>query len=388
MPAKELGIFWWLGTGAVALVLLVVSLPVDVSTYGTPVVLTFVTVTAQSAALPLLLVRPVAATVLHLAALGTLSAFIPVTEVPTWPLTVPGMIGLIAHIGLIGVRHGWRPVLALWWGSLLLCILRVVLDPRSHSIDAADTTLVVYATNSALMLIAAIVVRHGATIQRQLADARRDIAAEQSRRAVAIERTRIARELHDVVAHSMSVIHMQATSASYRLPNVDPEAKAEFVRIADGARSAIREMRQLLTVLREESADPTLAPVSRLDQLDDLVRSARRAGVPVEVRGSVPDLPETVGAAAYRIVQESLSNVIRHAPGARTTVTIGQVPDALHLEIVNESSVRDAPTSAEGGHGLYGMGERVRLLGGTLHTGARSEGGYRVAARLPIGGTG
>ena len=136
------------------------------------------------------------------------------------------------------------------------------------------------------------------------------------------ERTRIARELHDVVAHSMSVIHMQATSAAYRIKDLDPASKAEFAQIAAGARATMREMRQLLAVLRDEGADAELAPVPDLSRLADLVESAPRAGVPVQLRESAAVrsavIFEAVALVAYRIVQESLSNVIRHAPGART----------------------------------------------------------------------
>jgi len=190
----------------------------------------------------------------------------------------------------------------------------------------------------------------------------------------------------------MSVIHMQATSASYRLKDIDPESKEEFARIAAGARSTMREMRQLLAVLRDEGADPTLAPVPTLDRLPELAESTRRAGVPVQLTMPpvVTDLPDTVGAAAYRIVQESLSNVIRHAPGARTAVVVDLGVDSLDLEVVNEKSCEPGELTEPDrvGHGLHGMRERVRLLGGSLETGVSDEGGYRVAARLPLSAEG
>jgi len=211
---------------------------------------------------------------------------------------------------------------------------------------------------------------------------------EQSQRAVAEERTRIARELHDAVAHSMSVIHMQATSASYRIKDIDPESKAEFARIAAGARGTMREMRQLLAVLRDESTEESLAPVPGLAGLVDLAESTRLAGVPVELRmAPVPEVPDTVGAAAYRIVQESLSNVIRHAPGARCVVEVSASDGAVDLVVTNGPSGSAPIAEPDGtGHGLHGMRERVRLLGGSLETGPCDGGGYRVAARLPVGG--
>jgi signal transduction histidine kinase len=340
-----------------------------------------------SPALPLALVRPLNATLLQFAGVIAFSMAAPVDPTMTWPLTVPGMIVLSLHVGLIAARESWRAALGVWWGSALLLILLTLADPRGRGVSDADATLIVYSTDSVLLVIGVLVIRHWFGTRRQLADARRDIAAEQSQRAVAEERTRIARELHDVVAHSMSVIHMQATSASYRLSGIDPESKEEFARIAAGARSTMREMRQLLAVLRDEGADPTLAPVPTLDRLPELAESTRRAGVPVHL--SVPDavdVPDTVGAAAYRIVQESLSNVIRHAPGARTTVVVDLGSDSLDLEIVNEKSGEPGELTEPGrvGHGLHGMRERVRLLGGSLETGVSDEGGYRVAARLPL----
>ena len=152
-------------------------------------------------------------------------------------------------------------------------------------------------------------------------------------------------------------------------------------------------MRQLLAVLRDETADADLAPVSDLSRVAGLVESARRAGVPVEVRDSeavrTASLPENVTVTAYRIIQESLSNVIRHAPGARTRIGLDVEGSDLILSVVNdEATQRAQPMEAPGRatHGLAGMHERARLLGGSVETGARDQGGYRVVARLPIGG--
>jgi signal transduction histidine kinase len=381
-------LLWWFAAGTLGVAVLVVSVPIATSAYDVPLVIAFVAATAQGAALPLSLSRPVEATLLQFAGVATFAIAMPTNPDMTWPLTIPGLIALSLHVGLVAARHSWRAGAIAWWASVLVTILVAVLDPSGRGVDNGDVTLIVYATDSALVVIAAMVIRHWSGIRRQLAEARRDIAVEQSQRAVAEERTRIARELHDVVAHSMSVIHMQATSASYRLKNADEESKQEFARIAAGARSAMREMRQLLSVLRDEQADASLAPVPGLDRVPELVESTRAAGVPVDLRmGTVPELPETVSTGAYRIVQESLSNVIRHAPGARTLVVIDLDDDTLSLCVSNDAADTTAVDSSPGGgHGLHGMRERVRLLGGTLETGPRPEGGYRVAARLPVGG--
>jgi signal transduction histidine kinase len=310
-----------------------------------------------------------------------------------WPLTVPGLITLIAHVGLVAARSSRRAALATWWASLLLLTLVAVFDPRGRPLTDGLTIMILYPSLSAVVLGGVLVTRRWREISRELADARQEIELEQSQRAVAEERTRIARELHDIVAHSMSVIHMQATSASYRMKDLDPEARAEFARIAGGARLAMREMRQLLAVLRDESADAELAPVPDLARLAELIESAERAGVPVELHEAGPVrtavLPDSIAVTAYRIVQESLSNVIRHAPGARTTISLDLDGSDLVLSVVNDRAAQPAePMEAPGRdrHGLPGMRERVRLAGGSLETGVRAEGGYRVAARLPIGG--
>jgi signal transduction histidine kinase len=388
--AFPVALFWWLFTGVLALVLLIVNVSVAVGVYDVSLLIAFVAASAQSAALPLILLRPRAATALQFGGIAAFAFAMPLGESSTWPLTVSGLITLIAHIGLVTFRSGWRAALTTWWASALLLVLLVLLDPRGRTVDDAVSALILYPSNSALMLVAALGIRYWRTIRRQLAEARRDVAIEQSQRAVAEERTRIARDLHDVVAHSMSVIHMQATSASYRIKNLDPEAKDEFGRIAAGARSTMREMRQLLALLRDENADPRLAPVPSLNRLGELAEGARQADLPITVRAADDlDVPETTGAAAYRIVQESLSNVIRHAPGARTSVDLFVADDHLEVVVVNEpSSQPPSPLDEPGraGHGLDGMRERVRLLGGSLQTGPDDGGGYRVAARLPIGG--
>jgi signal transduction histidine kinase len=387
---RPLALLWWLLTGTVAIALFIVNVTVASGAYGVPLLVAFLAGLAQSAALPLVLWRPPVAAVVQFAGLALFSLGLPGGQSSIWPLTVPGLITLVAYIGLVTFRTDWRNALATWWISVIVLVAAVLINPGGHSVADGVPAMIIYPSNSALVLTIALGIRYWRTVRRQLAGARRDVAIEQSQRALAEERTRIARELHDVVAHSMSVIHMQATSASYRLPDLDPETKDEFTRIAAGARSAMREMRQLLAVLRDETADPQLAPVPSLDRLDELADSARQAGVPVSLHVGDAVVGETVGAAAFRIVQESLSNVIRHAPGARTTVDLAVAGEQLEIVVRNE-----APPSAAGsgldepgrvGHGLHGMGERVRLLGGTLETGPTPEGGYQVAVRLPIGG--
>jgi signal transduction histidine kinase len=386
-------LLWWLGTGLFALALAFFNVAVAASELDVPPAAAFVAGIGQSAALVLILVRPRAATALQFLAVALFAVAIPPGSGSTWPLTVLGMVALITHVGLTAVRSTRRAALTTWGASVLLLVLTVLLDPRGRSVPDGLPIMLIYLFLSALVLGVALAARRWREIGRELVGARHEVEVEQSRRAVAEERTRIARELHDVVAHSMSVMHMQATSASYRIKNLDPEAKAEFARIAAGARSTLREMRQLLAVLRDEDADAELAPVPDLGRLAELVESAGRAGVPVELREAdavrAAVLPDGVALAAYRIAQESLSNVIRHAPGARTTICLDLDGSDLVLSVVNDAAAEPAQAMEAPGrarHGLPGMRERVRLAGGSLETGVRDDGGYRVAARLPIGG--
>jgi signal transduction histidine kinase len=383
----------WVIAGILAFTLLPLNVTLAVSQFEVLPLVALLAGIAQSTALVLILVRPREATALQFLAVAVFAVAIPPGSGSTWPLTVPGMFTLIAHVALVAACASRRAALVTWSASGLLLTVVAVLDPRGRTLTDGLTILILYPILSALALGAVLMARRWREVGRELADARHDVEVEQSQRAVAEERTRIARELHDVVAHSMSVIHMQATSAAYRIPDLDPEGKAEFARIAAGARSTMREMRQLLAVLRDESADAELAPVPGLGRLSELVDSAGRAGVPVElheteaVRAAV--LPESVALTAYRIIQESLSNVIRHAPGARTVIALDLEGPHLVLSVVNDAAAQPVQPMEPAGravHGLAGMRERVRLVGGSLAAGARDGGGYRVAAKLPIGG--
>ncbi|MFG1922805.1 sensor histidine kinase [Cryptosporangium sp. NPDC048952] len=372
----------WLAVGAVALLLLVVVTSTTATAFDVPPLVAFAAASAQCAALPLALIRPWPATAVQFAGASVLAL------AASWPLPAPVTAVLIAHIGLIGLRTGWRAAVATWWCSVLLCIVLVLLDPNDRSGDDTAENQIIYALISVLILFAAVVVRQRGTVRRELAKARRDVELEQAQRALVEERNRIARELHDVVAHGMSVIHMQATSAAYRIPNMDPESRTEFDRIAAGTKTTLREMRQLLSVLREEDAGRQLAPMPDLGHLGELVESAKNGGVEVDLRvGPVGQLPEALELTVFRLVQESLSNVVRHAPGARVRVDVATADGELHVEVVNEPPTRPPAPMEDANrvkHGLLGMRERVRSAGGQLTTGYRPDGGYRVEALFPL----
>jgi signal transduction histidine kinase len=204
-------------------------------------------------------------------------------------------------------------------------------------------------------------------------------------RAVAEERVRIAQELHDVVAHNVSLIVVQAQALGATVP--DPRVVEATDGIADLGRRAMTDMHRTLKLLRAvDGSGAEREPQPGLGDLDALLDRARAAGVPIDlaVEGEPRPLPETVDLSAFRIVQEALTNVVKHAGRARTTVMLSYRPDALELTITDSGN--GAADPATGGHGLIGMHERAALFGGTLNAGPRDGHGFEVRASLPYGG--
>ena len=208
---------------------------------------------------------------------------------------------------------------------------------------------------------------------------------ELARRAVVEEQLRIARELHDVVAHSMSIIAVQSGVGAHVLDSQPEEARKALTAIEVTSRQALTEMRRLLGVLRQE-AEPSgsLTPTPGLAEVDALAAEVARAGARVEVRieGTRPELPPGLDLSAYRIVQEALTNVVRHAGPATARIRIRYAPQSVDVEVVDDG--RGGNPRPGDGHGIAGMRERAALYGGTLHAGPRPGGGFRVAARLPV----
>jgi signal transduction histidine kinase len=220
----------------------------------------------------------------------------------------------------------------------------------------------------------------------ELEQAREELA----RRAVTEERLRLARELHDVVAHAMSVIAVQSGVGAH-IANTQPkEAAKALVAIEATSRGALEELRRLLGVLRQEhEPQGDLAPIPGLADLDSLLAEVSKAGLAVKLRvnGTRPPVPAGVDLSAYRIVQEALTNVVKHAGPAHAQVTIGYRDQDVTVEVTDDG--QGAVTSgsdgqAGSGHGLIGMRERVAAFGGELEVGPRPGGGFRVAARLPL----
>jgi signal transduction histidine kinase len=202
------------------------------------------------------------------------------------------------------------------------------------------------------------------------------------------ERARIARELHDVVAHHISMIAVQAETARLTTPGMPPEGAKRLVAIGDTARSALTEMRRLLGVLREDvGSDLVRAPQPGLQQLNELVDEARAssgAGTRLIVSGRVVALDPGVQLTAYRIVQEALTNARRHAPGAAVDVELEFAAEALLVRVRDNGPGPPYTAAENNGHGLLGMRERAAMVGGTLAVGRSAGGGFLVEAVLPI----
>jgi signal transduction histidine kinase len=298
-----------------------------------------------------------------------------------WPWGPGQIFAMLGAFCLAGIRQQ-RP--ALWWMWALTLIpwwlwLAGMADPNGPAAATVVFTAVVIAVDNIGSRLRA---QHALAAQTERAE------DERARRAVLVERTRIARELHDVVAHHMSLIAVRAETAPYRLTGLPESALAEFGSLSEVAREALAEMRRLLGVLRHDGpAD--LAPQPQLADLPSLVGAARQAGLSVQllVPAALGHVPSGVGVCAYRIVQESLSNASQHAPGAAVTVSVGHDRGTVLLRVANgPGGPAGSPANEDGpGHGLTGMRERVTLLGGSLSAGPSPDGGFVVSAVLPIG---
>jgi len=234
-----------------------------------------------------------------------------------------------------------------------------------------------------IFVISAASARHSEQARRAVERAR--LSEESAKRAVEDERARISRELHDVVAHSVSVMTVQA-SAVRRLLTPEQEREREALRVVEETgRQALTEMRRLLGILREEGVSADRAPQPGIATIGTLVDHVREAGLPVvlTVEGEPVTLPPGVDLSAYRIVQEALTNALRHAGPAHAWVAVRYGGDDVEIEVANDGR---SDGESGGGHGLVGMRERVALCGGELRAGPRQGGGYSIFARLPVSG--
>jgi signal transduction histidine kinase len=261
----------------------------------------------------------------------------------------------------------------------------IVVTPRSMQFGEL-------ATNAALFIGAlalgrsAYDRRRALTLVRERAELAERAQAEEAGRAVADERLRIAQELHDVLAHSLGVIALQAGVGAHVI-DVDPAAaKASLIAVAERSRTSLTEVRRILGALRDPDDPAGCSPIPGLGAVGELAGELTAAGLRVEVcvEGDRGNIPAALDLTAYRLVQESLTNVVKHAGAANARVSVRYQPDAVTIEVVDDGDPASAQSvHASPGHGQLGMRERVAVFGGSLTTGTCPAGGYRVAARLP-----
>ncbi|MET9230353.1 histidine kinase [Lentzea sp. NPDC003310] len=292
-----------------------------------------------------------------------------VWSLPWTPATVLG-----AGTVLFVAAQSYRRTVLVW-----LFLVTMVAAWLPHVLHAQD--LVVTA-----VLVAGVLALGDAMRLRRLAEA--ESAVQQTRAATLVERAVIARELHDVVAHHMSVLALRAGSARYRFADLPPELLTEFDEMQATAREGLTEMRRLLGVLRAEDGRVETAPQPRVEEITELTERLRDAGVAVslEISGDVESLSDGVALSAYRIVQEALSNAVRHAPGSTVDVRIAARPAVLELAVTNGAATEPAPPADDRPkHGLLGMRERVAALHGTFRA-EPARDGFVVAVTLPLNG--
>ncbi|GAA2538960.1 MULTISPECIES: sensor histidine kinase [Streptomyces] len=360
----------------------------------------FLIALAEAGAMVLALWRPLPAWWLSLAttvvgAMAVRARMVPGAYEFTWPWTSAGLIAHLFVLLLLALRVRTRvSVEALALTALVTYAVQGLIGGRNY-LPTGQLAVTLFA----VVVVLGTALRGRREARAELVQQTTLTAEERARRTLLEERSRIARELHDVVAHHMSVISIQAQVAPHLVQDPTDELKENLAGIRQNAVEALTELRRVLDVLRSEhpaaderedvsgtSGTAPHAPQPTLDRLRALVENTRAAGLTVTtgITGERRPLPPGVELSAYRIVQEALSNVLRHAPGATAHVALAYHPHELRVEVVNTRPTREAPPSPGAGHGLLGMRERAVMLGGDL-TARPWAGGYKVSARLPVG---
>jgi signal transduction histidine kinase len=305
----------------------------------------------------------------------------PVSESEPWPWGTTAAFGHSFVLAIAGARGLGRREQTVWWVvTQALGLVATAIEPDRGGWPGLLTMAVL----SAVAVVVGDLIHTRKDTNRRLAEQETISRTERAERERLQERARIARELHDVVAHHLSVVVVRADSAPHRLTNVPTDVQEEFAEIASAARVSLTEMRRVLRLLREPT-EQELGPQPGLDQLRELIAATGAAGAEVRVEGDIPSgFDPAVELTAYRVVQEALSNAVRHAPGAVITVALRKDEGQLEVTVANSRPQQDQQVAPGSGHGLVGMRERVALVEGTVSTGATPEGGYLVHARLPV----
>ncbi|GAA1593310.1 sensor histidine kinase [Leucobacter chromiireducens] len=391
MTARRSPWLWGAAT-LLAVALLAVSAALGVTVYGMPVVESLMIAATQSAGLLIALRFPRwGLAVLTIAVISGLTLAQPTATAP-WPVQVTSLLALLATYVLVALHGRWLAAVAS--AALIGITASGVASGAGNTVPGGPmvANLIVLLALSTITIGITTLVRAVRAARGELAEAREVSELELARRQIAEERTRIAREMHDVVAHGMSVIQVQAASARYRFPEIDEAVADEFDELAATARTALGEMRALLGVLRADDGAEH-APQPGLGDLPELVARSR-ATLTDQLPGSLAARMDPVcQLAVYRVVQESLGNAARHAAGASATVSLAPeppapaVPAGVRVIVQNgappaDRTVRAAPDPS--GHGIRGMRERVTALGGALSADPSPGGGFQVTALLPI----
>ncbi|MEU6220605.1 sensor histidine kinase [Streptomyces sp. NPDC047022] len=373
-------------------------------TYGLAFWLGTATGLIQGGAVALALWYPLPAWWLSLAAFVVASHAAPQMRIPyprppvapqPWPWTGSAITACVLVLFLLALRLPTRVCVSVWGLTALATYLTEGVEGGGYYSATGLPALVIFA---AALLVGSLL-RARREARTQIVALTTVSAEERARRTLLEERSRIARELHDVVAHHMSVISIQAQVAPHLVENPSDELRENLDGIRANALEALAELRRVLGVLRsEDPGDPygigsgtgaaPDSPQPTLDRLDALVENTRAAGLEVrtEITGQVRPLPSGVELSAYRIIQEALSNALRHAPGSTVKAELAYIPEGLHVRVANSRPTSPAPPSPGAGHGLLGMRERAAMLGGTLATFPTGSGGYEVQCFLPSPG--
>jgi signal transduction histidine kinase len=304
-----------------------------------------------------------------------------------WLLGYPrGPVLLAVAIVVFTAATAGRRAVA--WAALLTGFAGIALLPRLLGDESAPSPPVSVALAGWMVVLAVTAEVVRVRREREVAALRSRL--EEERRRASDERVRIAREVHDVVAHSISVINVQAAVALHLIEERPAQVRIALTEIKDVSKDALRELRSVLAALRQPDEPPERAPAPSLVNLDELITRTGAGGLEVrtEIVGPLEPLPASVDLAAFRIVQEALTNVIRHAGTGTATVRVVHDGEMLVLEV--EDDGHGLPSNAATGHGtgIQGMRERAAALGGALAAGPRPGGGFRVLARLPLDGAG
>lgn len=376
----------WIVVSAAAMAILAIGAALGATVYGVAPALSIVAALLQAVGLLLAIRFPVLGVVVAVVGAISEANLIAATTTAPWPIPVATMIGFAATLGIAALQGQW--LVSVGGGAVAAgtALATTVARGTRLPVGPVIADLIVFVALAALAILIGLLVRASQRSRQRVAEAEEASELSLARRQLAEERTRIAREMHDVVAHGMSVIQVQAASARYRYPELPDEVAAEFDELAATARLALGEMRTLLGVLRADD-DAEDAPQPGLAELPELVTRSRAElldRVPAEVRDAVDPFP---ALTVYRVVQESLGNVARHAAGTDATVELDLDPeaDALIVRVRNSPPAGGSvPQPDRSGHGIRGMRERVTALGGILTAEPTPDGGFAVTALVPL----